>query len=299
MNPRSFIRAVAVAAMLLSWAGLTTAQSRRHSSLEGTLRALIAASGAEVAVAFRTLDGRSEVLIDPDKPFHAASTMKVPVMIELFRQAKAGTVALDEPLAIRNEFHSIVDGSTFKLSEGDDSDIAIYAAVGKTLTLEQLDEAMITVSSNFAANLLIEKLGIEKIRATVTKLGASGMQVLRGVEDQKAFDKGLSNSTTARGLLVLFERLAHGQAVDPKSDAAMIDVLKRQKFNDAIPAGLPAGTEVAHKTGNITRIHHDAGIVFATRPYVLVVLVRGIREQKESGALMAAISKAVYSRLEP
>ena len=299
MNPCSFIRAVAVAAMLLSWAGLTTAQSGLHGSLEASLRALIAASGAEVAVAFRTLDGRSEVLIDPDKPFHAASTMKVPVMIELFRQAKAGTVSLDEPLAIRNEFHSIVDGSTFKLSEGDDSDIAIYAAVGKTLTLEQLDEAMITVSSNFAANLLIEKLGVEKIRATVTKLGASGMQVLRGVEDQKAFDKGLSNSTTARGLLVLFERLGHGQAVDPKSDAAMIDVLKRQKFNDAIPAGLPAGTEVAHKTGNITRIHHDAGIVFATRPYVLVVLVRGIQEQKESGALMAAISKAVYSRLEP
>ena len=299
MNPWSFIRAVAVAAILLSWAGPTTAQSGLHGSLAGTLRALIAASGAEVAVAFRTLDGRSEVLIDPDKPFHAASTMKVPVMIELFRQAKAGTVSLDEPLVIRNEFHSIVDGSTFKLSEGDDSDIAIYAAVGKTLTLEQLDEAMITVSSNFATNLLIEKLGVEKIRATVTTLGASGMQVLRGVEDQKAFDKGLSNSTTARGLLVLFERLGHGQAVDPKSDAAMIDVLKRQKFNDAIPAGLPPGTEVAHKTGNITRIHHDAGIVFAKRPYVLVVLVRGIQEQKESGALMAAISKAVYSQLEP
>ena len=293
-------RGVTLAATLLLMLGGLSAQERStQGSLEASLRVMIAESGAEVAVAFRTLDGRSEVLIDPDKPFHAASTMKVPVMIELFRQAKVGTVSLGEPLAIRNEFHSIVDGSTFKLSEGDDSDTAIYAAVGKTLTLEQLDEAMITVSSNFAANLLIEKLGVEKIRATVTRLGASGMQVLRGVEDQKAFDKGLSNSTTARGLLVLFERLGHGQAVDPKSDAAMIDVLKRQKFNDAIPAGLPPGTEVAHKTGNITRIHHDAGIVFAERPYVLVVLVRGIQEQKESGALMAAISKTVYSQLQP
>ena len=92
-----------------------------------------------------------------------------------------------------------MDGSPYKLSEGDDSDKEIYAAVGKSLTLRQLCEAMITVSSNFATNLLIERLGVEKIRNTVTRLGADGMQVLRGVEDQKAFDKGLNNSTTARG----------------------------------------------------------------------------------------------------
>jgi beta-lactamase class A len=295
------VRSLAVAAALLLYSALTLARHEPpRRSLEATLRSLIAASGAEVAVAFRTLDGRAEALIDPDKPFHAASTMKVPVMIELFRQAKAGTLSLATPLEIRNEFRSIVDGSPYKLSQGDDSDVAIYAAAGKTLTLEQLNEAMITVSSNFAANLLIEKLGVEKIRATVTRLGAGGMTVLRGVEDQKAFDKGLNNSTTARGLMVLFERLGKGRAVDPKSDAAMVAVLKRQRFNDAIPAGLPPGPpviEVAHKTGNIMRIHHDAGIVFAKRPYVLVVLVRGIQEQKESAALMAAISKAVYVSL--
>jgi beta-lactamase class A len=286
-------------ALLFLTSVLTTAQQSgsRRGTLEATLRSMIAASGAEVAVAFRTLDGRSQVLIDPDKPFHAASTMKVPVMIELFRQAKAGVVSLDAPLEIRNEFRSIVDGSPYKLSEGDDSDRAIYAAVGKTLTLEQLNEAMIVVSSNFAANLLIEKLGVEKIRDTVAQLGARGVHVLRGVEDQKAFDKGLNNSATARGLLVLFERLGQGRAVDAKADAAMLAVLKRQKFNDGIPAGLPAGIAVAHKTGNITRIHHDAGIVFARRPYVLVVLVRGLPERKESAALIAAISKAVYGLL--
>jgi beta-lactamase class A len=292
------LRGLTLTAMLL----LTSVFVAAQSPLEATLRSLIAASGAEVAVALRTLDGKAEVLIDPDKPFHAASTMKVPVMIELFRQAKAGTVSLAEPLVIRNEFRSIVDGSAYKLSEGDDSDSAIYAALGKSLTLEQLNEAMITVSSNFATNLLIEKLGIAKVRATVTRLGADGMQVLRGVEDQKAFDQGLNNSTTARGLLVLFERLGHGRAVDPKSDAAMIAVLGRQKFNDAIPAGLPTlvpAINVAHKTGNITRIHHDAGIVFAKRPYVLVVLVRGIQDKKESAALVAAMSRAVYTRLNP
>jgi len=294
---RSHTFTIAIAALTLAAGALRAAQAT--SPLEAQVRALIATSGAEIAVAARSVDGRFELLIDPDKPFHAASTMKVPVMIELFRQARAGTVSLDAPRPIRNEFRSIVDGSSYKLSEGDDSDTLVYAAVGKTLTLAQLDEAMITVSSNFAANLLIEKLGVENIRATVTRLGAGGMQVLRGVEDQKAFDKGLNNSTTARGLLVLFDHLAHGTAVDRSSDAAMVAVLKRQKFNDAIPAGLPTGIDVAHKTGNITRIHHDAGIVFAKRPYVLVILVRGVQEQKESAAVMAAISRAIYANLNP
>src|SRR5687767_2254856 len=121
-------------------------------TLAARVRSLIAASGAEVAVAFRTLDGSSELLIDPDKPFHAASTMKVPVMIELFRQAEAGELKLDEPLAIRNEFRSIVDGSPYKLSEGDDSDLEVYASIGKPMTLRRLNELMITVSSNFATN---------------------------------------------------------------------------------------------------------------------------------------------------
>ncbi len=280
------------------WRGLLAIalliQTSTSAPLESQLRRLIESSGAEVAAAYRTLDGRSELFIDGDKPFHAASTMKVPVMIELFRQARSGQLSLDDTLTIRNEFRSIVDGSPYKLSEGDDSDSQVYAALGKSMTLRQLCELMITVSSNFAANLLIERLGVENIRRTVTALGADGMQVLRGVEDQKAFDKGMNNTTTARGLLVLLDRIAHGKAVDPSADAEMIEILKRQTFNDAIPAGLPAGTAVAHKTGNITRIHHDAAIVFGPRPYVLVLLVRGVEDQKKSAAVMAEMSRVVY-----
>ena len=293
-----------VGALLLAMIVLGSWPAQQHGAapaakLETELRSIIAASGAEVAVAVKTLDGRSEALIEPDLQFHAASTMKVPVMIELFKQADARTLSLTDPLLVRNEFRSIVDNSTYKLSEGADSDKAIYAASGRTLTLAQLCEAMITVSSNFATNLLIEKLGVENIRSTVTALGADGMQVLRGVEDQKAFDKGLNNSTTARALLLLFERLGTRRAVSPKADAAMIEILKRQKFNDGIPAGLPKGMQVAHKTGNITRIHHDAGIVFAKRPYVLVILVRGMEDLKQSSALIARLSGTVHKRIAP
>jgi beta-lactamase class A len=265
--------------------------------LEARLRTAIAASGAEVGLAFRTLDRRHEVLIDADTVFHAASTMKVPVMIELFAQAHARRLSLDEPLRVHNEFRSIVDGSPYRLSEEDDSDRTVYAAIGGTLPLRDLCRAMIVVSSNLATNLLIERLGVEDIRRTVTRLGADaagGMQLLRGVEDGKAFERGLNNTTTARGLLTIFETLARGDAVSAASDAAMVEILKAQQFTEGIPAGVPRGTAVAHKTGNITRIHHDAGIVFADRPYVLVVLVRGLDDRRQSGALIAELSKIVY-----
>jgi len=262
--------------------------------LEARLRKIVAASGAEVAIAFKTLDGRRELLIDADRPFHAASTMKLPVMIELFRQARAGTLSLDDVIPIRNEFHSIVDGSPFTLDASGDSDDEVYAAIGRTMSLRRLCDRMITVSSNFAANLLIERLGVGNIRRTVKLLGADGMQVLRGVEDQKAFDSGMNNTTTARGLMVLLDRLGHGTAVDKAADDEMIQILERQTFNDRIPAGLPADVRVAHKTGDITRICHDAGIVYARSPYILVVLVRGVDDIKRSAALIAEISKAVY-----
>lgn len=285
--------------LLLSAVMLAHAQSApAPAGLENKVRSIIDKSGGEIAVAMRTLDGGAELLIDADKPFHAASTMKVPVMIELFRQTRDGTLSLDDEIPVRNEFKSIVDGSPYALSEGDDSDKQVYSATGKSMSLRRLCELMITVSSNLAANLLIQRLGVDNIRSTVTRLGADGMQVVRGVEDDKAFQKGLNNTTSARGLLVLLEKLAHGSAVDPVADAQMIDVLKRQQFNDAIPAGLPPGTGVAHKTGTITRIHHDAGIVFGPRPYVLVLLVLGIPDQKTSAGIMADLSRVIFESLQ-
>lgn len=281
-------------------AALGLAAARAAAGPAGALEAarpdverLIQASGAEVAVAARTLDGKDQMLIQPDAVFHAASTMKIPVMIELFAQADQHRLRLDDPLPVRNQFASIVDGSPYSLDPAEDSDQEVYRALGGTLTLRQLCEAMITVSSNLATNLLIEKLGVENIRGRVRKLGADGMSVLRGVEDGKAFRAGLVNTTTARGLMVLLEKIGRGKAVDRAASGEMVEILKRQRFDAAIPAGLPAGTPVAHKTGTITKIHHDAGIVYAARPYVLVVLVRGIQEEKESAALIAAITRTV------
>jgi beta-lactamase class A len=167
--------------------------------------------------------------------------------------------------------------------------------VGQTRTLSQLCELMITVSSNFATNLLIQRLGVENIRAAVHSLHADGMSVLRGVEDNKAFQRGLNNTTNAQGLAVLLEAIAKDEAVDANASRKMVGILERQKFNEGIPAGVPAGTRVAHKTGELTKLHHDAAIVYSKRPFVLVILVRGLADIKDSSALMADITRQLYA----
>jgi len=268
--------------------------ARAVDSARAEIERLIAASGADVAVAFRTLDGHHELLLQPDASFHAASTMKVPVMIELFRQAKAGTLRLTDQVPIVNEFHSIVDGSPFSLDPAEDSDHDMYARVGSRMSYRDLCDAMITVSSNLATNLLIERLGAANIQQTVDRLDAGGMRVLRGVEDTKAFEKKLNNTTSARALLTLMWMIAKGETVDRQSSDEMIAVLKRQQFHDRIPAGLPSGIEVAHKTGEITRIQHDAAIVYAPRPFVLVILIRGLDDAHKGAALAAAITRVLF-----
>jgi beta-lactamase class A len=272
----------------------TFAQDADLAAAEVAIQQRIKASGADVAVYFKTLDGKAEWSVRPDDVFHAASTMKIPVLIELFRQVQQGKVKLDDKIVVKNEFHSIVDGSPYKLNATDDSEADLYQAEGQARTLRDLCELMIAVSSNFATNLVIEKLSVENIRATVHTLGADGVVVLRGVEDSKAFEKGRNNTATARGLAILLEAIAKEKAVDAASSQEMIAILKRQKFNEGTPAGVPPGTSVALKTGEITRIHHDAAIVFAKRPYVLVILVRGLADIKQSAALMADISRQIY-----
>src|SRR3989440_3748731 len=274
------------------------AQSPRGAEvLESKIRALVAASGAEtVAVAFRDLQTGREFLINPGVSFHAASTMKVPVMLEVYRQARAGKLSLEERLPVKNEFKSIADGSTFSVSPDDDSELTLYKKVGGTETVRELLRLMITESSNLATDIIIGRVTPARVMDLMRRMGARDIKVLRGVEDGKAFERGLNNTTTARDLLVLLRAIAEGRAVSREASKEMTDILLGQKFNEGIPAGLPAGVRVAHKTGSITKIEHDAGIVFLKdrKPYILVVLVRGIAEEKRAHQLIADISRAVY-----
>ena len=267
--------------------------------LEAEVRSIIrraAGDTAEVSVAFRDLETGDSLLIDARKPMHAASTMKVPVMLELFRRADAGELRMDEAVPVRNEFRSIADGSSYALSRGDDSDTTLYGRVGQSVPLRELLERMITRSSNLATNLLIARADPARIATTLGGLGAGEIRVLRGVEDGPAYAAGMNNSATAYGLMRLMEAIAAGRAASPASTREMLAVLGRQEFREMIPAGLPAGVRSANKTGNITRIAHDAAVVFpeGRRPYVLVVLTRGFVDADVAAATGRDISRAVY-----
>jgi len=263
---------------------------------------LISASGAEmVGVAVYDTQTRKTLLINERESMHAASTMKLPVMMEIFRLVSAKKLTLRTPVEVKNKFFSIVDGSEYRLNKDDDSDEEVYRRIGQTMTVAELVDHMITWSSNLATNLLIEKAGAERVMDLMQQLGAHDIKVRRGVEDAKAFQAGLNNTTTAYDLMLLLRLLAEKKFLNARACDQMIEVLSAQHFNEGIPAGLPAGTRVAHKTGTITKIHHDAAIVYAPgrKPYVLVVLTRGIAEEKRSNRLIAEISRVVYRALAP
>lgn len=235
--------------------------------------------------------------INGDSLMHAASTMKVPVMIEVFRQAHLGTISMTDSLEVRNSFRSIVDGSAFSIE--DDSDDEIYALLGKKMSIRDLVFNAIIVSSNLATNLLIDEFVADSIQSTIERLGVRRMKVLRGVEDLKAYELGMSNQATAADLTLLMGKIAEGQAVSPEADKEMVDILKQQRFNSMIPAGLPNTAVVAHKTGWITAHHHDTAIVYPQdgEPYVLTIMTRGFDDEKESAAYGAEISRRVYAAL--
>ncbi len=281
---------------LLLFAALTASHmSLAQSALTDTLESIIRREpGATVAVALRDAATCTEVNLRADSVFHAASTMKIPVMIEAYRRVTEKTLSLEATLTVENSFRSIVDRSLYSIE--DDSDDAIYERLGQKMTFGELLHQMMTVSSNLATNLLIDHLGADAIQRTVDHLGAEGMRVLRGVEDLKAYERGLNNRTTARALADLLEHLRAGTAVSSAADSAMVATMMRSQFDEMIPAGLPPAVKVANKTGWITRIHHDASIVYPpeTPAYVLVILTSGIEDHARSAALGARLAQAVH-----
>lgn len=285
-----------LASLLCVACGETAPEPDPVDDLAARIEARLEATGADFAVAWRDLETGQEILIHPDLEFHAASMMKVPVMLRLYRMADAGALDLDAPLPVHNDFRSIYDGSPYSLKVDDDSDATLYTRVGGEATARDLIELMIERSSNLATNILIDLADPDSIAGMLDRFGAQGMKVLRGVEDIPAYRNGMNNTTTARGLLELYDAIGSGEAASASATGEMIDILLDQEFNDAIPAGLPDDVKVAHKTGWITEIDHDGGIIYPPEgaPYVLVVLTRGVEDEQVTRRATADVSRMVW-----
>ena len=252
----------------------------------------------ELGIAFWDAESTLQWCYNADRWFHAASTMKLAVLLGVFRQIQGGQLAADAPVHVRNKFTSIVERKPFALEVSRDSDPELHANLGRTLSVEQLAYEMITRSSNFATNLLVDVVGVDVIQRALEELRIDGVRVLRGVEDQPAFEAGLNNEVTANGLLRLLRLVAEGEAWGAEASGRMRDILLDQRFKSGIPAGLPKDAKVAHKTGNISTVHHDAGIVYleGRKPYVLVVLTQ-FPNHHGAGAAVAEVSKDIYQAI--
>jgi beta-lactamase class A len=285
-----------ISAVFISLISSCSTTKKALHTLQSDIEREISGKKGTFAVAFKDLKTGKEIKINDETVYHAASTMKTPVLIEVYKQAAEGKFSLTDSIELKNEFKSIVDGSSYSLDSSDDSEFDLYKHIGEKRSIDSLVYQMIIVSSNFATNLVIQKVGAENVTGTMRQLGANNIQVLRGVEDGKAFEKGLNNTTTAHDLLVIFEKIAMGKAVNAKASQAMINILLDQRFNEIIPALLPPGVKVAHKTGSITHVHHDSGMVMLPdgRKYVLVLLSKDWENEKEAIQIMANISSLIY-----
>ena len=284
--------------LLVSFAlGCNQNKPQNLAELETAIQAKFASVDGDYALAFLLLgDEEKEILINEHEEFHAASTMKTPVMIELYQQAYDGKVNLDDSILVKNSFYSIVDSSEYEMDLNEDSGERMYQYIGEKLPVRELMYDMIVYSSNLATNILIELVDAKKVTQTMRRLGAEDIQVLRGVEDIKAFEQGLSNTTTAMDLLKIYEGLAKERVVSQVASKDMIEILKQQHFKDVIPAKLPKDVEVAHKTGWITGVRHDSGIVYLPegQKYVLVILSKNIQDDKAALKMMTEVSRMIY-----
>lgn len=254
------------------------------------------ASASAVAVAAYDFEHHTTWSLNPHRWFHAASTMKVPVLLAVYEAIAQGRFDAHSRVHVRNRFLSVVDGRPFRVPQGSDANADVHAAIGRMLTVHELAEHMIVTSSNLATNLLLDLVGVETARAAVARLHLGGIDLRRGVEDEAAWEAGLNNRVTAAGLCDALRLIEEGKAVSPDASQAMLDILHQQRFRSGIPAGLPEDARVAHKTGEISTVAHDAGIVYldGRDAYIVVILTEWAPEVNDRQETIARISRAVY-----
>ena len=286
--------------LLILLAGCSTNQPQTSGDLKQKIEEHLEKQEGTFAVWFSHLDQPElQLAINPDTVFHAASTMKTPVMVELFKQAEQGRFILSDSILIENRFYSIVDSSEFQLDLDPNADDPYEAKAGEMATIYDLNHAMITYSSNIATNIIIQMVGAEETTQTMRELGAENIEVLRGVYDMKAFNRGLSNRTTARDLGIILSHIANGMAVSAEKDSMMIEIMKDQFYKDVLVAGLPEDVVVANKTGSIDGVEHDSAIVFLPdgQTYVLIYLSKDLPDDVRGREIGSEVSEMIYKFL--
>ena len=279
---------------------------RGTATVPGTFDALTSAAreltaDRPAAAALYDYQTRTTWAFDPERWFHAASTIKIAVLACLYAELEPRELTPFHRLHVRNRFFSVVDGTAYRISPTRDANSEVHAETGRTMRIGDLARHMIATSSNLATNVLVDYVGIDRIRSRLAEYGLdTGIDFERGVEDDRAFEAGVVNRVTASGLVRLLRLIYENGFSAPAGTAEMIESLCAQQFNSGIPAGLPpavrAAAKVAHKTGEISTVTHDAGLVLlpGRPPYAIAVLTETPEDASGRFERIARLSGLAY-----
>ena len=206
---------------------------------------------------YKNLVTGQTISIHPDMPMMAASVIKIPIMVEAFRQIKAGRIRKEQEYILKESDKRPSCGCLNRMH------------AGLAVTVADLYNLMIILSDNSATNILIDLLGREQINASMQEMGYANISVNRLLFDREASERGIQNYVCAGEIADMLEKMQQGSLVDPQSDAEMLEVLKEQRLNGKIPFHFVEKVPIAHKTGEDDGITHDVGIVYGKQPFIL------------------------------
>lgn len=260
---------------------VVAAPNPRRDATTVALRQQLGSLGEAYGIVVLDADGVPVFEHQPTEQFQAASLYKLGVAAEVFRQQKQGKLTLKDPLIISRD--SLADGDTM-FAAGD---------IGRKITVGEAVDFMITRSSNVAAILLLRRVEQANVNSLLANLGLKDTRLLD--RPFRNINGNARNQTTPRDMGRFFWLLLRGRVVDVDASQALIRLLLRQRIDDRLPAALPKGVPIAHKTGNLVGVVHDAGIIYSPAgPLVVVAMSQDAPSEDEAVATIALLARVTY-----
>ncbi len=249
---------------------LTTEIEKVANNLDGVM-----------GVAIKDLTTGEEILLNDQLTFPTGSSIKIPVLIELYKQAAEGKYKLTDQRRVERQ--DKVGGSGVIVNFGDHT---------SQLSLHDLAMLMIVLSDNTATNMLIDQVGMANVNRAMDELGLKQIRLRRKMIDQAASARGDENTATPREALALMEKLYRGQVGNRQLSDDALKILKLRK-NSPVPRLLPANVEIANKPGGIEGVACDWAVVYVpNRPYAIAVMTNYNGEGADDA--IAKVSKLAY-----
>lgn len=280
---------------LFAIAAPVLAQTPQPNPLAGDIKLKLAKQLQQVAaefdgvmgIAVKDLGTGETFFANADAVFPQASAIKIPVLLELFRQDQAGMLKLEERVDVKKSQMAAGSGVLVRFSDG-----------GSALSLRDLAVLMIGLSDNTATNILIDRVGMQNVNENLRRLGLAQTKLQRIMLDVEAQRASRENLSTPREMVMLLELLDAGKTLDPKHSQAALEILKYTK-NTAMRRGLPDSVSLASKPGGLPGVSNESGIVYlAGKPYAISVMTTFDKDGDAAEAAITDISRRVYSYFE-